>query len=417
MFRSFAHQMAILVLSILAACGGGNSPSDSPRNIDLTAGDGRVIVRWTQESDLEYWIFRARATTITRDDYSTFPEADIDAPVNSPHSVTGLTNGSTYSFVMNATKKQGPAGPTSSSHSATPDLAGDLWTALDGDANTNDVIFANGKFYAVGNGAKIFEGVETLGPTSDIDNKITWAKREAPANFIDDLRGIAANGDATKFVAVGVNGKVLTSSDGITWAEVTGSATASLNLNAIAFGNGIFVAVGENTKIFTSGDGSSWNSQTLEPSGNLKNVAFLAGQFVAVGASGLIATSPDGTTWTRRDSPPSTPNLHGVAFGGSKYIIVGDAGTVLESTDAETWSVPGGLPPTATQNLNDVYFGSRFVAVGAGSTIVTSTTDSAGTLSWQKVTNGNTGDLFATAYGLGANVAVGSAETYSYSWQ
>ena len=94
---------------------------------------------------------------------------------------------------------------------------------------------------------------------------------------------------------------------------------------------------------------------------------------------------------------------------------MGDIGTVLVSTDSETWSVPTGLPPTATQNLNDVSFGSRFIGVGTGSTVITSTTDAAGELQWQ-VTNGNSGDLFATAYGLGANVAVGSAGANSYSF-
>ena len=177
MFRSCLRLTAILFLSALAACGGDrDSPSDSPRNVSVSAGDGRAIVRWTQESDLEYWIFRARAAAITRDDYSIFPEARIEAPVNSPRSVTALTNGETYSFVMNATKKNGPAGPSPSSLSSVPRLAGDKWnalTALTSSVNTNDIIFANSKFYAVGNSATIFEGSETLDPNEDANTVVS----------------------------------------------------------------------------------------------------------------------------------------------------------------------------------------------------------------------------------------------------
>ena len=415
MFRSQFRVVALSALLFIGACGGGKSPSDSPANVAVTAGDGRAIVRWTQQSDLTYWIFRARASGITRDDYNKFPEAHIDSPVDSPRAVTGLTNAETYSFVMNATKKAGPAGPASTSQSAKPKLAGDSWTVqtVVGAANANDVIFANQKFYAVGNSATIFEGVETLGAANDTDNKITWTKREV-SGITDDLRGIVFNSGPIKFVAVGAAGRVLGSADGISWTASGVSSTATPNLNAVAFGNSVYVAVGEGGTIYSSSDASIWNERKSNIATNINDVNFVSGRFVAVGVGGFIATSTDAITWTTRDSP-SSQNLNAVAFGSSKYVIVGDAGTILLSDDSEKWNVPTNLPPAVTQNLYDINFGSRFIAVGAGGVVTTSTTDANGDLEWQSTATG-TSDLFATTFGLGANVAVGSAGANSYSW-
>lgn len=416
MFRSQFRVVALSALLFIAACGGGNSPSDSPANVAVTAGDGRAIVRWTQQSDLAYWIFRARASAITRDDYNKFPEARIDSPVDSPRAVTGLTNAETYSFVMNATKKAGPAGPASASQSAKPRLAGDSWTVqrvLAGAVNANDVIFANQKFYAVGNAATIFEGVEILGAANDTDNKITWTKRDING-ITDDLRGIVFNSGAIKFVAVGAAGRILASADGITWTASGVSSTATPNLNAVAFGNSVYVAVGEGGKIYSSADALSWNERTSHIETNINDVNFVSGRFVAVGVGGFIATSTDAITWTTRNSR-SSQNLSAVAFGSTKYVIVGDAGTILLSDDSEIWTAPTNLPPAVTQNLYDIHFGSRFIAVGAGGVVTTSTTDANGILQWQSTATG-TSDLFATAFGLGANVAMGSASANSYSW-
>lgn len=95
--------------------------------------------------------------------------------------------------------------------------------------------------------------------------------------------------------------------------------------------------------------------------------------------------------------------------------MVGDGGTIITSTDSEAWSAPTSLSPAPTQNLYDIYFGSRFIAVGAGGIVVPFSVSAAGDLTWG-VTASGTSDLFATAFGLGANVAVGSAGANNYSW-
>ena len=59
----------------------------------------------------------------------------------------------------------------------------------------------------------------------------------------------------------------------------------------MTYGNGRFVAVGEDGTILTSPDGVSWTRRTSGTSNRLEGVAYGNGLFVAVGG-GTILTSP-----------------------------------------------------------------------------------------------------------------------------
>jgi hypothetical protein len=59
----------------------------------------------------------------------------------------------------------------------------------------------------------------------------------------------------------------------------------------VAYGNGLFVAVGGNGTILTSRDGVNWTEQTSR-SNTLNSVTYGKGLFVAVGDGGTILTSP-----------------------------------------------------------------------------------------------------------------------------
>lgn len=60
----------------------------------------------------------------------------------------------------------------------------------------------------------------------------------------------------------------------------------------MTYRNGTFVAVGWNGAILTSPDGVSWTQQTSGTGNSLYGVAYGNGTFVAVGAYGAILTSP-----------------------------------------------------------------------------------------------------------------------------
>jgi photosystem II stability/assembly factor-like uncharacterized protein len=64
------------------------------------------------------------------------------------------------------------------------------------------------------------------------------------------------------------------------------------DLNAVAYGNGLFVAVGYGGTILTSPDGAGWTKRTSGTSNGLVGVAYGNNRFVAVGDRGIIFTSP-----------------------------------------------------------------------------------------------------------------------------
>jgi hypothetical protein len=76
---------------------------------------------------------------------------------------------------------------------------------------------------------------------------------------------------------------------GATWTSRTSQRNP---LNGVTYGNGLFVAVGRNGIILTSPDGVSWTRQTPPTSNWLYGVTYGNGTFVAVGQSGAILTSP-----------------------------------------------------------------------------------------------------------------------------
>lgn len=58
-------------------------------------------------------------------------------------------------------------------------------------------------------------------------------------------------------VAVGDTGLILTSEDGLTWIRQKPDIT--FNLEAVAYGDGMFVAAGANNEFLKSEDGVTWH--------------------------------------------------------------------------------------------------------------------------------------------------------------
>lgn len=160
------------------------------------------------------------------------------------------------------------------------------------------------------------------------------------------LNGVVfANG---KFVAVGAAGAVSISTDVTNWIE--GVTATTNNLNGIIYANSQFVAVGDGGAVETSTDGTNWVLRTSGTTNSLSALAFANGKFVAVGPSTVIA-SPNAVSWTPAVSGLS--GATGIAGGGNGFVAV--AGTmplVYFSVDGLNWT---GQTLTAP---GSVYFGS-----------------------------------------------------------
>src|SRR5688572_32951857 len=72
------------------------------------------------------------------------------------------------------------------------------------------------------------------------------------------------------------------------------------SLNSVIYANGAFMAGGIGGRILTSTDGTAWSPGATIPFEKINGLAFGASQYVAVGAGGQIYSSSTGASWTQR---------------------------------------------------------------------------------------------------------------------
>jgi len=189
-------------------------------------------------------------------------------------------------------------------------------------SNLRSVVFLNGRILITGeNGTVLYaDSVDAFhagtlidGPTSD------W------------LEGVTAS--ASLAVAVGDNGAIYTSGDGISWKR---RATIYSDwLRSVAFGNGIFIAVGDAGAVLTSSNGTNWIKRTSGVSQDLTRVTFgNAGRFTAVGVAGtVISTTSGGTNWANETTSVGASNtLYTVSVGPGARMVAGESEVRLQET-------------------------------------------------------------------------------------
>ncbi len=390
MFRLLARALAIAALLHLAGCGDKGSPASPPPDVAVEPRDSRATVTWTAEPGVEYWLFYAPTSNITRENWATLPGIVVIKNAVSPITVSGLRNGTTYSFMVNGRTNNGPGGAASPSISIVPRLAGASWT-IGAPAGSDDLLGATfgSVFVAVGANGTI---------QSSPDGKI-WTAQSS--GITTALNAAVYFGGTT--IAAGAGGVILRSTDTVAWAPQI-SATGN-DLHALATnGAGTYVAVGAQGTIVTSSDGQTWSqavSSTVVTSSPLYGVTFGNGLYVAVGAGGVLLTSTDASTWQAVTSG-TTSDLRSIAFGAGVYAAVGASGTLVTSPDGVTWTAQTAL---GSNILASVTFGRQFVAVGHAGAIYTSTDG----VAWQAQTSGTTGNLYAIARSTFEYAAVGAA--------
>jgi hypothetical protein len=218
----------------------------------------------------------------------------------------------------------------------------------------------------------------------------TWRNPVPTPNQLYGVTHGIINGN-TLWVAVGANSTILTSSDGgMTWAlQVAPSPLATLS--GVVYGNveslnePLFVAVGSSDNngtdvILTSLDGTNWvvNTQTSLWAGtvDLFAVAYGDGIFMAVGFDGYNYYSSDGMNWTQASSliNGGTGDANGVAYGligpysNPGFVAVGDDGVstnlVINMELGNNWMQPSSAPSYGFSGVTYDSTSHEFVAVG-----------------------------------------------------
>ena len=235
-----------------------------------------------------------------------------------------------------------PLGRTNGAFAVSGD-GGASWTVQKpaGVFTLTDAAYAQGRYVMVGQGVI---GYSDDGLRWTFDTQVTSALLVGVVH----LQG--------RFVALDSKGITQYSEDGIRWDSPNHGGDSLYGVTATPSG---FNAVGLNGLILSSTNGLDWqreNSGTKEP---LVGVDTGGGLIFATGTKGTILTSTTCHDWTQRYSNSANPRLtlRGVTYARGRYVA---AGAYLTSIDGLSWRAAGSPVNNVRSLIDD---GSQFVAI------------------------------------------------------
>ncbi len=119
-FKLFLVLLTILLTA--ADCGGTSEdkPPNSPSNVTIQAQDSQVVISWNNVGGAtSYNIYLASEADVSKTNYQSKTDGQKVTDASSPHTISGLTNGTTYYFVVTALNANGESAE-SDEKSATP---------------------------------------------------------------------------------------------------------------------------------------------------------------------------------------------------------------------------------------------------------------------------------------------------------
>ncbi|HEX3030314.1 MAG TPA: stalk domain-containing protein, partial [Clostridia bacterium] len=146
-----------------------------------------------------------------------------------------------------------------------------------------------------------------------------------------------------KVVVVGTNGLILVcnaAEKSRKWTLVS-NGTFFKGIYSAAANKTCIVAVGQDGQIIKSTDGVKWQIVKTSIGYSLCSVIYDGTYFIAVGEGGTLARSKDGSSWTLLRSN-TVMDLYSVKKLNNKYIAVGD-GAILYSKDSTNWKLVCGI--------------------------------------------------------------------------
>ncbi|WP_058300648.1 leucine-rich repeat domain-containing protein [Gorillibacterium timonense] len=190
------------------------------------------------------------------------------------------------------------------------------------------------------------------------------------------LRSVVWSGK--DFFAVGDNGKMMSSTDGLKWTAVKSPTSATLL--SVLYVKGTYYAAGEGGVILSSKDRKTWTTLKTNVKKKINSLASNGTTLVAVGEEGLLLVSKDGVKWSQITALFPGDNFD-VAWGNGQFVVTtasyyGNAksAVILTSSDGVKWKTstfPDGLTAhgMGTGLFGISYIGGLFVAVGSEGTV------------------------------------------------
>jgi hypothetical protein len=156
-------------------------------------------------------------------------------------------------------------------------------------------------YVAVGGGDQVVAGNGTSAPVVQRRARIltsvagVWSSH-SPSFTTNQMNTVISSNDI--IVIAGENGEIWHSNNTRNWIlSSTAGGSVNATLRDSAYGNGVFIIVGDSGKILKSTDGMSWGVISSPISYDLTGITFDGTWFYAVGNNGVIIRSTYGTAW------------------------------------------------------------------------------------------------------------------------
>lgn len=286
--------LAVLLLAVVAGCGGGSEAS--PDLTDVTWGDGQFVVVGLE------------GRILTSPDGTNWQTQNPGEGTGSLLSVVHFDD----HFLA-----AGAAGQTVASTDGITWEPGSIGTEADIFALAHE---GGVGVVAVGSGGSIFLS----------ERGVEWEEQQSPVS--ENLLSVAWG--AGGFVAVGDAGSVLESRDGRSWEVVF---EIEQSLYGITFASGRFLGGGIAGTIVTRTEGGEWSEESLFTAQPAIGFGYGRGIFVIVGGSGVVYTAPPGFERISGVGVPAQVQLNAVVEGNDTFVTVGQDGGIFTSRDAVTW--------------------------------------------------------------------------------
>ncbi|OKP88191.1 hypothetical protein A3844_08860 [Paenibacillus helianthi] len=275
------------------------------------------------------------------------------------------------------------------------------------DGNLNSVIYANGKYTAVGEGGKIIQSADGM----------NWALITVPfSNAKISWRSIAFT--SSTYVVTGVDytnssakAKLMVSTDGgATWTDKSTAVTADV-LQSVRYLNGAFYAVGGRWStsnsafvraedlgvVYSSADGQNWSQWSTTacfwPSGSttstpfyLTDISYFNGKYVVTGnVFAGYAYSANGASWTTKflSGLSNSYGLDSLSVYNSKLYVSHSWNEGFASSDGMTFTADSSYNRT----LGVVQVGSQLYRFGRAGEMYSSANGGAAWTAVNSVTN------------------------------
>ncbi|MDR0704745.1 MAG: hypothetical protein LBF88_07115 [Planctomycetaceae bacterium] len=159
-------------------------------------------------------------------------------------------------------------------------------------------------------------------------NALSFLQQESSQNVTMGVTSIAYLQD--KFVGVGINNRIVGTTDPAYWNEEQSPAPADSQWNCVFTGDGFFVAVGNYGRALKGTVDGQWTTINTSTGADLHYGFYEFYHYIIAGKNGTLLSSDNTASWVKRTTK-TTSTIRAGGFFGERYFIGTDAGQFIVS--------------------------------------------------------------------------------------